>query len=590
MALLAISTSGTVSEAQEAGGLGDINEGPSTMEQGVNSPPPTERLINDESKKWKRITCSRNRKLFFAVLCAGFVGVAIGAGIFIYVKLYEPLVRVTFHNLCSSDISVRGYTRIGDADCNPTSHAGNCPILRPGQSLSSVFAGFALNGKAFFMTWASAVINAPNSCYGQIFCTGIECSSPSRDVWNLDSQYSYSFPISFTFKQGGQIRSDCPTDIRNGCSNTADPSTCHPCLDPAYCVECRSTQGRADTCNFDIEKCPDSAWQLSFDPHGRESWCVNPDGHLAVINYQMKNPTKAECIKDAADWGWVPQCKNPSLCGDNENLVYYMFQGTRLLYVQTEDGKWAQLTPKPLDKDPYLSEFTKSLEYVTTQKSVGGKYYQAAVNDACGQQYTNQVAGEAPTYKRAEHPLRNGTMAAVTGMTRTHLSDRKGHAVTYEGDDACYWKMDGLPVMMAGNVGVACEAGSFDEVVITACAPEVDLTTLPIIKKVSPKAGDTTTCVDTNFPQPYPDPGPLPSPTPTPLPTPTPTPSPPPTTPAPAQWQTCPAGSSIPCCNPFVSPKMECPGSIPCQGCGGGSACQCPHSSASDLDAHGGDI
>jgi len=150
MALLAISTSGTVSEAQEAGGLGAINEGPSTMEQGVNSPPPTERLINDESKKWKRITCSRNRKLFFAVLCAGFVGVAIGAGIFIYVKLYEPLVRVTFHNLCSSDISVRGYKRIGDADCNPTSHAGNCPILRPGQSLSSVFAGFALNGKAFF--------------------------------------------------------------------------------------------------------------------------------------------------------------------------------------------------------------------------------------------------------------------------------------------------------------------------------------------------------------------------------------------------------------------------------------------------------
>lgn len=441
-------------------------------------------------------------------------------------------------------------------------------------------------GRLFFLSYQSAVEAIPESCYGQAFCTGVECSSINRDVWNFDSQYSYSFPMSISFKRGGGIVQNCPIDIRNACSDTNKPETCHPCKDPAYCVGCRSVEGRPDTCNFDMAKCPKSAFQVSFDPDGRRAWCISPDGHLAVISYDMKNPTEKQCTEDAASWGWQPFCSDPSLCGRQVNLVNFLFQGNSYLYLKMEEtGEWKKLTPKKLDNGPYLTAFSTSLQLILHSKANGGKYYQAAVNDACAQQYTQQVKGAAPPYARAQVPARNGSFYPVTGMTRTLLSDRKGHAITYEGDDKCYWRQDGLPVLMAGNAGTACNAGTFDEVVITTCAPYLDPKSLPKIPKVP---GLTSDCVKTDFPQPYPDPDqpyPPPSPTPPPAPTPpplTPPPTPPPT--PPTGWPVCPPGSAIPCCNPTVSPKMMCPGSIPCQSCGGSAACQCPHGSSHVTD------
>lgn len=205
-----------------------------------------------------------------------------------------------------------------------------------------------------------------------------------------------------------------------------------------------------------------------------------------------------------------------------------------------------KLTPMNADT-AYLDEFQASLTHLLTNKQNGAKYFQAVVNDACGQQYTNQVSGAAPPYQRAQEPFRNGTLHQVTGMTRTLLSDRKGHALTYEGDDMCYWKQSGLPVLMAGNVGTACTPGKFDEVVITTCAPHLDPASLPLIPKMSQVSNK---CVDTDIPQPYPD------------------------TDEPYPFEPC--GGHGACCNPLAMPKQMCPGGIPCRSCGGAGNCQCP--------------
>merc|ERR1711920_892400 len=129
----------------------------------------------------------------------------------------------------------------------------NCQDLDPQESCTFDFAGKQLSGKTFFMSYARDKQATISSCNGQIFCQGLEVSSPSRNTWNFDSQYMYSFPVSLAFTKNGNIVPECPLDATSG-----------PL--PDYCsngVTCKSSKGQPETCNFDYGRtCPDTAWKL----------------------------------------------------------------------------------------------------------------------------------------------------------------------------------------------------------------------------------------------------------------------------------------------------------------------------------------